>query len=76
MASVRKAAAAPPTATTLLSRVRNRTEAVRTNRTVGNKANLNQLAARIADLEALALAQGRLLGLIVDPTADDKAGTE
>lgn len=55
----------------LTKRIRTKRDAVKTNKAQDRKANLNQLAARITDLEALVLAQARLLAILTDPTDAD-----
>lgn len=55
----------------LTVRIRTKRDAVKVNKSADRKANLNQVAARITDLEALTLAQGRLLALLTDPTPAD-----
>jgi hypothetical protein len=55
----------------LTKRIRTKRSAVATNKAQDRKANLNQVAARITDLEALALAQARLLAILTDPTDAD-----
>lgn len=56
----------------LTDRIRHKRDAIKANREQEDrKANLNQLAARITDLEALALAQARLLAILTDPTDAD-----
>ena len=55
----------------LTARIRAKRADVRANKTADRKANVAQLAARINDLEALVLAQGRLLAIITDDNPAD-----
>jgi hypothetical protein len=55
----------------LTARIRAKRADVKANKTADRKANVAQLAARINDLEALVLAQGRLLAIITDDNPAD-----